>query len=277
MDHFINILPANQDRKHLRLEPAAVTVGTDVPAHESLQLFPHGVAPGFPVALLQHGDDAVPGTVVLVGITAEVCICKFESFRPGAPLQFFLHGRFQIVPAVVQIVPVLLQEHVQQPHIEGCQVAGHGRNGSVGKAFILIRQDQFPVVFPVDSQAAAGGAGAVRSVKGKEPGLDFRQADAAVGAGEFFRINLCVPADDLHFHHAVRQLQGRFHRIAEALLDPFPHRHTVDDHGKAVLLLFIQNDFFIQCPQFAVHQHAGVTGPAHVVDDVLVFPFAPVH
>ena len=274
--HIIDILTADQDRQNFRFQPAPMTVRADVAAHKGFQFFPHGIAPGFPVPLLQHGDHTVPGPVVFIGIAVEICIDEPERFRSGSPLQFFLHGRLQVVPAVVHRITVFLQKRSQQTHGKRSRIAGHGRDGAVRKAFIFIRQNQFPVIFPIDAQAAAGRTGPVRRVERKETGFNLRQADAAVGTGEFFRIHLCLPADDLHFHDAVCQFQRRFHGIAETLLNSRPHAHAVNDNGKPMLLLFIQHDFLVQCPQFSVHQHAGVTGLPHTLNDIFVFSFAPI-
>ena len=43
-----------------------------------------------------------------------------------------------------------------------------------------------------------------------------------------------------------------------------------------MLLLFVQHDFLVQRPQFSVHQHAGVTGLPHILNDIFVFSFASV-
>ncbi len=93
----------------------------------------------------------------------------------------------QVLPLGVERELVELAERGQ-----GLDVIGRGRfrprrDRALAQGQFLVGNDQFLVDVLLDAEAAAGRAGAVGVVEGKQPGLDFRNGEAGDRAGEFFR------------------------------------------------------------------------------------------
>ena len=80
-----------------------------------------------------------------------------------------------------------------------------------------------------------------------------------------------------HLGKAVCQLQRCFHGIRQTLPDAFAHRQAVDDHGKAVLFVFLQTDILIQRAHLTVDKHTHIACTPHIVEHTHMLALALAH
>ena len=99
---------------------------------------------------------------------------------------------------------------------------------------------------------------------------DFRQADAAVDAGEILAEHQELAIDNLHVDDALAELQRRFERIGQALLHAFAHNQAVDDDLDGVLLVLFEVNRIVDIVNFAVDAHAHIAFVTDVLEDFLV-------
>ena len=129
------------------------------------------------------------------------------------------------------------------------------------------------------AKTGAVRAGTEGIVKGKQTRFNRRQADATIIAGEMLaeKLRFRCFSQRCHLCKAVCQLQRRFHGIRQALPNAFTHRQTVDDHGQAVLLIFLQADILIQCAHLTIDKHTHIACTPHIVEHTHMLTLATPH
>src|SRR3989344_3686046 len=116
-------------------------------------------------------------------------------------------------------------------------------------------------------------ASAVRTIKGKTAWLNFRQRDAAISAGEFFRENQIALAGDRYNHHAFTQTQSRFHRVGQtrAIHTGLRH-HPVHHQFTRVFFIAVKlkRERLLHWHNFSVDSYPDVAGARDVFQHRLV-------
>ena len=140
----------------------------------------------------------------------------------------------------------------------------------------LIRHEQVRVNAHQRAQARAGGAGAVRVVKGKHARRHLFHADAAVGAGVVLRKHHLLPVDDVDHDEPARHAHRRLQRVRQALAHVRLDHQAVHHRLDGVLLVLFQLDLLVQPIEHAVHARADVAVALEVLEhlDVLALSAA---
>ena len=257
---FADMLAADLDAQRFRLEPVAVAGLAGNVGEIFCQFLARPLALGLAIAAVDIGDDALERLLGVVGAHA-VFIGEFDLVVAGAVQDRGLRLLRQVLPLGVERELVELAERGQ-----GLDVIGRGRfrprrDRALAQGQFLVGNDQVFVDMLLDAEAAAGRAGAIGIVEGKQPRLDFRNGEAGNRAGEFFRkqdplrpalvVDLCGLLVGLLlspfsrargrrrigiFDH--RQAFGELQRGLEAFRQPLadvgPHHDAVDHHVDVV-------------------------------------------
>ena len=114
---------------------------------------------------------------------------------------------------------------------------------------LLVRDDEPRVDLIGGTEAVARRAGAVWRVEGEVSGREFVETLPIAWPGEVLtehldlRLGRFVSAlrrDDLDFGHSACELEGRFHRLGEASLDPIASNKPIDDDRNVVLFVTLE-------------------------------------
>ena len=108
------------------------------------------------------------------------------------------------------------------------------------------------------AQAVALGTGAVHTVERERTRLQLRHADAAIGAGQLFRIKRLLAAHHRNLHQAARQLHRQAHRHFQAMLDSRLHQQAVDHDFNRMIFALVEILVVIQIHQLAVDARPAV-------------------
>ena len=84
-------------------------------------------------------------------------------------------------------------------------------------------------------------------------------ADAAIDASHFFRVQAFLAVDDRDQDDAFRQLGGLFDRSFQPLFDVLLDQQPIDDDLDRMILLLVQLDRFVEIVKDAVDAAAHVT------------------
>ena len=183
---FADVLAADLDAQRLRLEPIAVAGLAGNVGEILAELLARPFALGLAVAAVDVGDDALERFLGVVGAHA-VFIGEFDLVFARAVQDRILRFLRQVLPLGVERELVELAERGQ-----GLDVIGRGRfrprrDRALAQAQLLVGNDKLFVDVLLDAEPAAGRAGAVGIVEGKQSGLDFGNGESGNRAGEFLR------------------------------------------------------------------------------------------
>ena len=99
---------------------------------------------------------------------------------------------------------------------------------------------------PRAAQPVAFLAGAVGAVERKRARLQLRNAGAALGAGQFLRIQPLLAVHHRDQHQPVGQLGGGVDRGLQALFDSRLHQQPVYHHFDGVIPALVEHDVFVE-------------------------------
>ena len=150
------------------------------------QLLARPFALGLAEAALEIGDDALERFLGVVGAHA-VLIGELDLVVAGAVQQRCLRLLRQVLPLGVERELVEFAERGQRLDVIGRGRFRPRRDRALAQGQLLVGNDEILVDMLLDAEAAAGRAGAIGVVEGKQPRLDLRNGEAGNRAGEFFR------------------------------------------------------------------------------------------
>ena len=277
--HLADIFAADKNCQCLRLQAAAVAGSAGSARHKLLQVLTHSIAEGFTITTAQHVQNAVKGCVVLLDLSLQVFVQELKLALAGTVPQKLLHLGRKLIPFGVVAIAVGSKHCAQLLHKIGIQIVAEAGNTPVGKALVSVRHYQSLIKLHMHTKASAVWAGTEGIVKGKQARFNRRQTDAAVIAGKMLTEKLRFRCFSQRFHlgKAVCQLQRCFHGIRQTLPDAFAHRQAVDDHGKAVLFVFLQTDILIQRAHLTVDKHTHIACTPHIVEHTHMLALALAH
>ena len=255
------MLAADLDAQRLRLQPVAVAAFAGDVGEILCQFLARPFALGFAIAAVEVGDDALERLLGVVGAHA-VLIGELDLVVAGAVQDRGLRLLRQVLPFGVERELVEFAERGQRLDVIGRGRFGPRRDRALAQGHLLVGDDEILVDMLLDAEAAAGRAGAIGVVEGKEPGLDLGDGEAGDRAGEFFReqdslraalvVDLCGLLVGLPFSSAAAggrvgifdhreafgELQRGLKAFGEALADVGAH-HDAVDHDVDVVREFL--------------------------------------
>ena len=134
----------------------------------------------------------------------------------------------------------------------------HGAMAPSVSDLVGIGHDARRVEVPRRAQPLAGRARAVRRVERERARRHLGHADAAVDARHLAREQPVAFVEAVDDDDVVGQLQGGFHRLGEASLDPRAHDQPIDDDFNRMVLLAIELDVVVERLELAVDARLGV-------------------
>ncbi len=245
--------------KGFRLQPLAVAGRAFFLCHVFLIGLLHYIGFGFHVPPFHGGDDSFKGRGIL-------------CHAPGA---FIMDGQLFLSRAIQDGLPgflgKILHRRIQGkavffPH--GGEILGsnavilfcikaHGIQGTLPKAFILIREKDVLADFHPCAQAGAFRAGTEGTVEGKHPGGKFFNGNAAVRAGVIHGAQHFPLVEQVEDHQSAGLTGCRFDGVRQPLAHFLAGAHNQPIHHKfdGVLLLFVQLRRIIQLVHCPVDPH----------------------
>ena len=124
------------------------------------------------------------------------------------------------------------------------------------------------------AEAVTFGARAVGRIEAEGARLELRNGNAAVGAREFFGIDVLLAADDDDGDEAAGELQRGFDGLFEALRDAIFQQQAIHDDFDGVILAAVERDRLIEIDEVAIHARADVAFLGVFFEFLLVFAFA---
>ena len=159
-----------------------------------------------------------------------------------------------------------------------------GDNRTVGEGTLLVGDDQLGVDLEAEAEARAVGARAVGCVEGEGARLDLVEHQRVVVRARAFLGEAAAALGVVGFQvdavdddEAVRQAQGGFDGIGEALAHALAHDETVDDDLDRVLELLLQLGGVLEANHLVVDDRTRVAFGAQLVDEVLVLALTAAH
>ena len=168
-----------------------------------------------------------------------------------------------------------------------------------------VGDDQLRIDHPLEAEAVAARAAAVRGVEGEDPRLELGHRRAAVEARELLAEHQHLAAlagagaaEDLHagrlvavadparsalaieeldLDDALGELRRGLDRLGEALAEALLHHQAVDHDRDVVLVLLVELDVLVEAAQLAVDHGAGVALCPHLLEQVPVLALATAH
>ena len=159
-----------------------------------------------------------------------------------------------------------------------------GDDRTVGQGELLVRHDQFRVDLEAEAKARAVGAGTVGGVEGEGTRLDLVEHQRVI-VGARTLLGEAAPAlgivgikvDAVDDDEAIRQAQGGFDRVSQALTHALAHDEAVDNNLDRVLELLLQLGRILEAHHLAVDDRSGIALGAQLVDEVLVLALTATH
>ena len=102
-------------------------------------------------------------------------------------------------------------------------------------------------------------------------------AGAAVGTGEFLRVELFFAIDDGDNHQSVGKFGGGFEGRFDAFLAARLEREAIDDNLDAVVLTAVEGDFLVERVQHAVDAGANEALARELFQVLFIFAFSAAH
>src|SRR3954447_25347752 len=150
------------------------------------QLLARPLALGLAEAALEVGDDTLERLLGIVGADA-VLIGELDLVVAGAGEEGGLRFLRQVLPFGVERKLVELAERGQRLDVIGRGRLCPWRDRALAQGHLLVGNDEVLVDMLLNAEAAAGRAGAIGVVEGKESGLDLGNGETGNRAGELFR------------------------------------------------------------------------------------------
>ena len=127
------------------------------------------------------------------------------------------------------------------------------------------------------AEAVAFGASAVGRIEAEGARLELRNGNAAIGAGEFFGIDVLFAADDDDGDEPAGELQRRFDGLLEALRDAIFQQQAVHDDFDGVILAAVERNGLVEIDEVAIDARADVAFLGVFLEFLFVFAFAAAH
>ena len=242
------------------------------------QFLAHRVGVGLFVAAFEVGNDAFELVRGDAQLAALVRIFKRQFFAAAAIQHDLLMGLAEGTEGLLHIDAVVLGQRLDEvPVIRVAPVPA--ADGAVGQRQLGMGNDALGVEHLHLAEAVAALAGAGRGVEREQPWLQFVQGVAAVRAAHARRegdgLALAIVRD--HAGQPVRQAQGGFKALGEALLEVIAHLEAVDHHVDVVLLLAVQHRHVVQFIHRAVDPHAHEALRTRLLEPFGMFALAVTH
>ncbi len=243
---LVDVLAADRDCEHLRLQARAPAGGTRTEAHVLLDPLALLGGVGLLVAALEARDDALEGQHVRAAPAHAVAVRDVDlvAVRPVQEEVLLLLG--ELLPRLVHVDLVALGDRLDDrlvvaraPHRPGDERALGDREAGIGN-------EQVGIDLLLRAEAGAARAGAVRRVEGEDARLELGKPDAVLGTGEALRERQRLAVDDVDGHEPVGQVERRLDRVREPVAQVVLHHEPVDDHLDRVLQLLVELDLLVE-------------------------------
>ncbi len=287
---------ADRDREALRPQPGAVAGGTRLQGHQTFDPLPGLLRVGVRVAPLEADRDPLELGAVVAPPPEAVLVGDLVALVAGALEQDPPVGGRQVLPGQIGVDAAVLADRLDEAPVVHRRRAHPGRQRPLGDRERRIGDAELGIDDPLEAEAVAALAGAVRGVEGEDPRLDLGHRGAAVEAGELLAEDEDLAAlagarprqrlrpgdlaaalgalDQLDLDQSVGEAGGRLDRLREALAQALLHDQPVDHDRDVVLEALVEDDLLVEAPQLAVDDRAGVALLAHLLEQPAVLALA---
>ena len=271
---LVDVLAADRDREHLRLEPRAAAGRAGAEAHVLLDPLALLRGVGLLVAPLEAGHDPLEGEHVRPPPAHAVAVGDVDllAVRPEEEQVLLLLG--QVLPRLVDVDLVALGDRLDDRLVVARAPDRPGDERALGDGEARVGDEQVGVDLLLRAEAGAARAGAVRRVEGEDARLQLRQADAVLGAGEALGERHRLAVDHVDRDEPVGELERRLDRVRQPVAQVVLHHEPVDDDLDRVLELLVELDLLVEVARLAVHLHAREALAAQLLEEVLVLALA---
>ena len=268
-------IPAYFIGEGLAVQPAATALRTGNPAHES----PGLVALFAGVALLVLAPYMVPEPLkgVLVGYTFVAEIIADIKFAAFAAVKKHMQPFFaQFVQGCAEIGPVHFENGENLLEEETSAWLAQKTDGTFVYTHPAVRYNQLRIDIVTVTQTAAGFAGTVGRVEGKQIGCRIFVGQPRFGIEQFHRVELVFARIlNMQNHVAVGHLQGCIYTLGDACAAVFTHHEPVDHHIYVVRFIAVYLHAALQFLELPVHAHTNVSLFKGLVEQLAVMALTP--
>ena len=181
---LVDVLAADRDGEHLRLQPRAVADRAGAEAHVLLDPLALLARVGLAVAALEARDDALEGEHVGALAAHPVAVLDVDLVAVRAEEEEVLLLLVEVLPRRLEVDLVAVGDRLDDRLVEARVAERPGHERALADRERRVGHEQVGVDLLLGPESGAARAGAVRRVEGEDARLELREPDAVLRAGE---------------------------------------------------------------------------------------------
>ncbi len=221
---------AQQHVASFAAQARAFAIGAGAVRAVAGQLLAHHGGVGLAVAPIHVGQDAFKGVATGFLFALGIQIGEGNHRVARAIQHHVLHRIGQVFKRGFGVEVVMLRQRIDQPKVMRVAAVptldGAARQAQRGERHHPLGVDKI-----LQAQAVATGASAHGRVEGKQPGLHGVHGEVALRASQMrLEVGVVAIVDVVQAHPPLRQVQGGFQALCQALAQVGAHAQAVDHH-----------------------------------------------